>query len=300
MPVYFYLVHGQGGVFGVHEGAWSVVEALVARRAASYRKVSSVAEARTELRAAAAAQHRSEVLALLDKEDAEMERKARLEKAARLQAEFKSKQQIEVLAEAEARAADEHHFASFRATRVTKARRLVEAAALQLGRSSSLSGALPAAPATARAASIADDAPPAALYVSSSRAQAGGLAQCIILFTPMRVLWVNVRVIPHGSHAQAQLSGLLEGLTQAHARAILCVDVHLESAPLAGVLSGANVAAPKLRRLANKISTFTSSNTKYQLLQQPPPQPVIEMARGLLANAHVPSKTVGLKRLRSI
>jgi len=136
-----------------------------------------------------------------------------------------------------------------------------------------------------------------------SHARASGKSKtpirCIILFTFTRVLWVNVRVISHGSHAQVQLSGILEGLMQAHARAIPHIVVHLDSSPLYSVLSGELDIKPKLRRLFNKISDFCSSKLPFQLVQLAPPPPVIEMARKLLADAHKPTKIAGLKRLRS-
>ena len=294
MPIYFYLVHKAGGAFGIHSGDWAVVKALVDGRRSTYSRVDSLDEARKQLRAIATECRRLDVLAWLATEAEAAARATRLAEAARLSAEFKA-----------ARVAEETAAKAIRRKRTAEARRLVEAAAGQLARATSLvsdASAAPVAagaPAVVRATTILEDEPLAALFVSSSHAQVGGLAQCIILFTFTRVLWVNVRVISHGSHAQVQLSGILEGLMQAHARAIPHIVVHLDSSPLYGVLSGELDIKPKLRRLFNKISDFSSSKLPFQLVQLAPPPPDIEMARKLLADAHKPTKIAGLKRLRS-
>jgi hypothetical protein len=45
---------------------------------------------------------------------------------------------------------------------------------------------------------------------------------------------------------------------------------------------------------------YTVNSISYRIVLQPPSRPVIELAHNLLANANVPAKLTGLKRLRSL
>jgi len=345
MTVYYYMLHSTGGAFGVQDCAWPIVQAIVHGKAASFKKADSVPHGRVLLRAAARERGRADVLAQLDREDAENHRAARLKEAARLSAEFKSKQEFaaqqakaeETAArkareqaqaleraereraeadahvaralrdqrDAEQRAAREREeqqralaLVSFRERHAQVASRTIVAAAVQLARAASLP----------RSTSVAEGAKPlstlepessSTLFVSSSPVVAGkGLACCIIFFTQKRILWVNTFTLSHGSHAQVQMHALISGLKEASRREMPSVDVLLGHATLGLMISGNIKPEPKLRRLINHLSTF--STVSFKLVSQQPSQPITEMALKLLSIAHEPAKTVGLKRVRTL
>ena len=339
MPIYYFMLHAADAAFGVRDCPWAEIQAIVHKQAASFKKVSSVAEGRALLRVAASQRGRGDVVSQLDREDEEAERAARLARAVRLAAEFKASrareaQRVEAAklavvradnerAETRARteheatkavanaarpareqrevllqAARERELADLRRRHADAAKRTIAAAAAQLSRASSLPRSLRVmhddVPST-----FSGPAPFASIFISSAFArQGGGLVSCTILFTTTRILWVNTCIFSHGSHAKAQLRALFVGLKEASSRELPSVDVHFEHETLGDMLTGLIKPAPKLRRLVNHLSAFSSIS--YKIVSQQPGLPVVEVAHKLFANAHVSAKTVGLKRLRSL
>ena len=337
------MLHAPGAAFGVRNCAWPEVQAIVHRHAASFQKVSSVAEGLVLLRAAALQRRRTDVLAHLDREEAEAERAAHLARAARLSAEFKAKkaletQRAEVAAvteraaleqaqgpeqaartaaeaaanyarlnreklEASQRAVNERRLLAARQQRAAAASRTIAAAAAKLSRADSLPRSSPATDEgvlepKAGPAPSAGPEPFASLFVASAALQGAGIASCVILFTSTRILWVNVCMFTHGTHAKAQLRALFSGLTEASNRELSSIDVHVEHPTVGRIILGEIKPEPKLRRLLNHL--YTVNSISYRIVLQPPSRPVIELAHNLLANANVPAKLTGLKRLRSL
>ena len=69
MPIYYLMLHAADAAFGVRDCPWAEIQAIVHKQAASFKKVSSVAEGRALLRAAASQRGRGDVVSQLDRED---------------------------------------------------------------------------------------------------------------------------------------------------------------------------------------------------------------------------------------